>query len=342
MKKIIAFLLISVLLVSLFSISAGAALPPVVFGDLNRDYKADILDVTLIRRGLVGAIDFGYETQLRADFDRDGEATVLDATWIQRKEASMTIPESFGGEGYADIDVTSFYADYDSGKATVGVPVTFTARANCGEEGSTYEFYLDGERAQERSEKNTFTTSFTQSGDYDIAVAAYNRYGFREIQHYRETAHFCYHETGDGGSVSYRYGDYHVVDSYSYDGPELVGIGCIDSMFSYLPGVEVHAAGGTAPYTYCFMIPDLDAGNNYWGNDIEHFNAVEDKYGWELRYKDNKPYLYHDYSPENTVYIPLNMFAPRSGHDIVIQAKDADGKLTETRTIYFDDEILVG
>ena len=95
MKKFIAFLLGSVLLVSLFSISAGAALPPVVFGDLNHDYKADILDVTLIQRGLAGVIDFGYEAQLRADFDRDGAATVLDATWIQRQDANMTIPESF-------------------------------------------------------------------------------------------------------------------------------------------------------------------------------------------------------------------------------------------------------
>lgn len=338
MKKFIAFLLGSVLLVSLFSISAGAAMPPVVFGDLNHDYKADILDVTLIQRGLAGAIDFGYEAQLRADFDRDGAATVLDATWIQRQDANMTIPESFGGEGSADIDVTSFYADYDSGKAMVGVPVTFTARANCGEEGCTYEFYIDGEQVRERSQKNTFTYTFTQSGDYDVSVKAYNRYGFCTSAKYSTFANdFPYDEGRE------YYEKFHVADSGSYDELSLISVSRIDWMYSVCPGIDVRAIGGTAPYTYSFIIPDMTQGDSYYGTDVECYNSAMDHQGWELRYdNDNIPFLVHDYSSENTVFIPLEMFAPRTEHNVIVQVMDADGKLAAARTLHFSDEIYIG
>ena len=338
MKKIIAVLLISVLLISLFSIPAGAAMPPVFFGDLNWDYKADVLDVTLIQRGLLGITEFGYNTQLRADFDRDGTATVLDATWIQRKDAGITIPEGFGGEGYADIVVTSFYADYDNGKAAAGVPVTFTARANCGEEGSTYAFYIDGEQVRERSEKNTFTYTFSQSGDYDVSVRAYNRYGFCTSEKYSAFANA--YPFDDGREY---YEKFHVVDNCSYDELSLISVSWIDWMYSDRPGLDVRAIGGKAPYTYSFIIPDMTQGDDYYGTDVESYNSARDKQGWELRYDDNNtPYLVHDDSAQNTVYIPLEMFAPRSEHDVIVQAKDADGNLTGTRKMHFNDEINIG
>ena len=338
MKKMIAILLALVLCVSTFAVSANAALPPVVFGDLNRDYKADVLDVTLIQRGLVGLTEFGYHTQLRADFDRDGTATVLDATWIQRKDAGIAIPEGFGGEGYADIVVTSFYADYDNGKAAAGVPVTFTARANCGEEGSTYAFYIDGEQVWERSEKNTFTYTFSQSGDYDVSVKAYNRYGFFAFAKYSTFANAYPYDEGRE-----YYEKFHVVDNCSYDELSLISVSWIDWMYSECPGIDVRALGGKAPYTYSFIIPDMTQGDSYYGTDIACFNSATDKQGWELRYdNDNIPFLVHDYSAQNTVFIPLEMFAPRSEHDVIVQAMDADGNLTATRTLHFNDEIIIG
>ena len=339
MKRIIAILPALILCISVFAISANAAMPPVVFGDLNLDYKADILDATLIQRALVSPMDFSYESQLRADFDRDGEASVLDATWIQRKEANMTIPEGFGGEGYADIEVTSFYADYDSGRAAVGVPVTFTARANCGEKGSTYEFYLDGKLVQDRSEKNTFTYTFSESGDYDVSVKAYNRYGFFTIRKYSNFDHYHHDPYGEG----FFYKDFHVVDDYSYDALSLVGVSWIDLMHSDCPGIDVHAVGGAAPYSYSFTIPDMTQSSLYYGTDVECYQRASDHQGWELRYDDdNQPYLYHDYSEENTVFIPLDLFAPRSEHDVMVQVKDANGNLTATRTLSFNDEIVIG
>lgn len=338
MKRIIAIVLALILCVSAFVVSASAALPPVVFGDLNRDYKANLIDVTLIQRGLSGMREFGYDTQLRADFDRDGSATVLDATWIQRREAGVTIPEGFGGEGYADIEVTSFYADYDNGKAAVGVPVTFTARANCGEGGSTYAFYIDGEQVRERSEKNTFTYTFSQSGDYDVSVKAYNRYGFFTSVEYSSFANA--YPRDDGWEY---YEKFHVADSCSYDELSLISVSRIDWMYSECPGFDVRAIGGKAPYTYRFIIPDMTQGNDYYGTDVACYNSASDHQGWELRYgDDNIPYLVHDYAAENTVFIPLEMFAPRTEHYVVVQAKDADGNLTATRTLRFNDEINIG
>ena len=330
MKKIIAVLLVSVLLLSLFSIPAGAAMPPVIFGDLNWDYEADILDVTLIQRGLASSNNFSYETQLRADFDRDGAATILDATWIQRKEAQMPIPESCGGEGSADIDVTSFYADYDSGKASVGVPVTFTARANCGEEGCTYEFFIDGKKVQDRSQKNTFTYTFTQSGDYDVAVFAYNPYGFREFSHYRDHAFLL----GDY-SNPYRHADYHVTEDQPTGELSLAGVHWIDLMFAWEPTVEVHAIGGTAPYTYSYTIPEVDVGGAFTEAYFEGF-------GWKLKYEDQIPCLYRDFSGENSVTINFDMFPPRFWHAVIVQVKDADGCVIETIPLQFNDEFIVG
>jgi len=332
MKKALAILLVIILPLIAFAVSAGAALPPVEFGDVNGDFSADVLDVTLIQRYLAELEVFSYEKEIRADFDHDGSVTSIDATWIQRSDAEMNIPEGYGGEGSQNINVTSLYADYDSGKAAVGVPVTFTALTNGGD-GCTYEFYIGSELIRERSENNTFTYTFTESGFYNVHVWAYNKYGFRTHTNYQFFNINNYHSNTD----------YEVVDSYPYDTLGLVGVSWIDYMYSDIPGLEIHACGGTAPYQYSFTIPDMTQGNKYYGTDIEGYNNTEDKYGWELLYDENySPYLYHDFSEENTVWIPLSMFAPRSEHAIIVQAKDASGNLTETRTLYFNDEILEG
>ena len=126
-KSMLSALLITALLISLLTISAGAALPPALVGDVNCDDSVDILDVTLIERYLIDNVVFVDNQKVVADYDRDGDISVIDATWIQRKEVGMTIPEGYGGLLNQDIMVTSFYADYASGKAAAGVPVTFTA-----------------------------------------------------------------------------------------------------------------------------------------------------------------------------------------------------------------------
>ena len=318
MKKVFVILMALIIMLSVLTITANAALPPVLIGDVNSDHSVDIIDVTLIQRSLVGIVDFSYETELRADFDHDGEVSIIDATWIQRKDVGMAIPESYGGWASQDITVTSFYADYDSGKATKNTPVTFTARANCGEEGCTYEFFIDGQLVQERSVKNTFTYTFTYSGDYDVMVRAYNKDGFRSSSKIYQYYYDYPCETS-----------YRVVDSYPSDKFELIAVNCIDLMYSSSPEVAACASGGTAPYTYSFTIP-------------EAYDCEGDS-NWKLLYDDNNiPYLYRDFSEENSVFIPFDLLEPRTQYELIVQAKDANGNLTEQKSIFFDDEILIG
>lgn len=327
-KSTLSALLTTALLISLLTISAGAALPPAIIGDVNFDGSVDILDVTLIRRYLVDNVVFYDNQKPVADFDRDGEITVIDATYIQRMEVGMTIPENCGGCLNQDIFVTSLYADYASGKAAAGVPVTFTARANCGEEGCTYEFYIDGKMVQERSKNNTFTYTFPESGDYNVEVKAFNQDGFSNLIPYCAFA-----EINDS---PYQYSHYHVVDSYPYDELGLVSVNWIDYAFSPEPTLEVRATGGTAPYTYSYTILDLDSGESY---SKEYY----EKLGWQMLYdQDEKPYLYRDFSENSSVTIPVFELGFNYSRRLVVQAKDADGNLTEAKTLIIEDQLLAG
>ena len=315
MKITLSALLITALMISLLTFSAGAALPPALVGDVNYDDSVDILDVTLIQRYLIGNTVFYDNQKPVADFDRDGEISVIDTTWIQRKEVGMTIPEGYGGILNQDIFVTSFYADHESGKAAAGIPVTFTAWANCGEEGCTYAFYIDGKMVQERSQDNTLTFTFPESGDYYVEVKAFNKDGF------------CNPDP---------YGKFHVVDSYPYDELGLLSVNWIDYAYRPDPILEVRATGGTAPYTYSYTILDLDSGESY---SKEYY----EKLGWQMLYdKDEKPYLYRDFSENSSLTIPVFELGFNYTRRLVVQAKDADGNLTETKTIMIEDQLLMG
>ena len=327
-KCLLSTLLITALMISLLTINAGAALPPALVGDVNYDDSVDILDVTLIQRYLLNNAVFYDNQKPVADFDRDGKITVIDATWIQRAEAGLTIPKGYGGLLNQDIFVTSFYADYASGKAAAGVPVTFTARANCGEEGCTYEFYIDGEMVQERSEVNTFTYTFPESGDYNVEVKAFNKNGFSNLDPYWAFA--------DLNDSPYQYGNYHVVDSYPYDELGLVSVNWIDYEYVPEPTLLVRATGGTAPYTYSYTILDLDNGESY---SKEYY----EKLGWQMLYdKDEKPYLYRDFSENSSLTIPVFELGFNYTRRLVVQAKDADENLTEAKTVIIEDQLRMG
>ena len=328
MKRLLSVTLVFALLASLLTISAGAALPPVLVGDVNRDDSVDIIDVTLIQRALAGITDFGYETELIADYDRDSEMSIIDATWLQRKEANITVPEGYGGILDQNIQVTSFYADYDSGKATPNVPVTFTARANCGDEGCTYEFYVDGVKVQERSYTNTFIYTFPESGTYNVEVKAYNPDGFCLTIPYSYFAELY--------DSPYCYSGFTVVDSYPYDELGLLSVHWIDYSFTPDPVLEVQATGGTEPYTYSYTILDLDNGDTY---SEDYYESL----GWTMRYdQDEQPYLYRDFSEDTTLMIPVFELGFHYERRLVVQAKDAKGNLTEPVTVIVEDEMIIG
>ena len=84
MKKTVALILALVLIAMCLSIGAGAALPPVVFGDANNDGKITINDVTDIQRLLAELTEDPSGTVARR-CNVDGEAlSVTDVTAIQR------------------------------------------------------------------------------------------------------------------------------------------------------------------------------------------------------------------------------------------------------------------
>lgn len=61
----------------------------VVYGDANLDGKVNIVDVTIVQKGVAGLVSFDADQMLRADVDGDGQITVKDATFIQKKVAMI-------------------------------------------------------------------------------------------------------------------------------------------------------------------------------------------------------------------------------------------------------------
>ena len=61
------------------------------FGDVNRDKKVNINDVTMIQQRLVFLITFDVEQANLADFNRDGKLNIHDATYIQYNIAGISL-----------------------------------------------------------------------------------------------------------------------------------------------------------------------------------------------------------------------------------------------------------
>lgn len=94
MKKIIGILICVLLIVSIFSVSAGAA--SYLSGDADLNGEVDGVDATTVLRHEIKVITLSQTAVKAADVDKDGEATVLDATLIQRYEVRMKVPYGIG------------------------------------------------------------------------------------------------------------------------------------------------------------------------------------------------------------------------------------------------------
>ena len=337
-KRLICMLMIFALLASLLTIRAGAALPPQLCGDVNFDNSVDVVDATLIQRFMAGLTDFYYNQQVVADFDRDGEVSIIDVTWIMRQEAMMNVPVWFGGWLDQHIVVTSFFADHDSGKAAVGEPVTFTASANNDYDYCTYEFFVDGEMVRERSYRNTFTYTFEESGDHSVGVRAYNADGFRTSIQPIWNYYHDYPDDTTAHPVDYpRVRAYQVVDSYPHDKLSLLAVNAIDFEYSNTPSVKANAIGGEGYHAYIFMITDPDV-------DDQHTEEFFRQFGWELYYDEHEqPFLYR-YSYTGFAEISLDMFDRNHycQHEITVQAEDARGHLSEIERLYLASEVRIG
>ncbi len=78
--------------VYLYKKGAHTVVDRYLLGDSNRDGKVNINDVTYIQQGLVTIITLDENSKRSADVDGNGRVTILDANYIQRYKAGISIP----------------------------------------------------------------------------------------------------------------------------------------------------------------------------------------------------------------------------------------------------------
>lgn len=193
-KKFVTIFL-SVLLVILISVLNVSAVPATMYtGNVDGEGKITVKDATLIQKNIAGLVSLSKIQMAIADVDGDKDVTVKDATMIQKRCANIINSFTVQFVPY-NLVISSFNANYDSGKAMVGAPVTFTVSAYDERNATTYEYFINGEAAGEVTTNNTFTCTFDEAGIYKVKVTATNDLGF-------------------GSSATL---DYEVVEAYSSD-----------------------------------------------------------------------------------------------------------------------------
>ncbi len=236
--KVLISVLIVLILLFVSALPVFATPAPDFRGDANMDRDIDIKDATTIQKIVADRIEATKLQQVLADCNDDGTINVIDATLVQKVVGGIIKRNEMGGE-----DVHTYFthgdyrASYDSGKAIVGEPVTFTFEVDTVAKPITYEFYVDDVLVGERSENNTCTYTFKISGSYKISVIAYNFYDLTyQYDDYNYTVVEPY--TSDTPVISYFNTSYG--DGYFWGGPR----DCI---------VTVEAIKGEGPYEYKFV-----------------------------------------------------------------------------------------
>lgn len=254
MKKITKVVCSTALIVGMLgtaqAFSVSAMIRPIITGDVDWNYKVDVNDVTLLQNALAGNAEIDKSQNYAGDVNFNGVTNVEDVTLIQLHIAGKYEFERKSTN--LEHIIRNFCADYDSGKAMTGTPVTFTATMDSGVTPFSYEFLINGEVVQQKSESNTFTYTFSESGSYDVSVRSYN------------AIDDCAEET---------LYNYTVVDAYESENPVIVGIhtdkdyiGKSDNNVT----ITANAFMGTAPYQYKFtldnglLVQDYSDDNNFF------------------------------------------------------------------------------
>lgn len=309
--RVISIILVVVLALSCCVIpaSAGALPSEYLIGDMNLDGKLTVSDATAVQQAAAEIVELSEVDHNIADFNHDGFVTVADATFIQQKAAEMDVPQGVGGYLFCDLHIYDFYADYVSGSAAKGTPVTFTAKAYDMYDGITYRFLINNEVVKERSASNTCTYTFESGGKYTVRVEAFSKYGF----------------------IKYESQNYTVLDSVDDSKVRITGSHLRpDYMITYW---DVSAQGGTAPNTYSYVIYG-EYGTSLSDWDIQQFNYFKsyNDTDWELVYEEKdgftRAYLKKDYSADAPAVIPDEML-DGGWYFFTVTAKDANGNESE-------------
>ena len=271
MKRIISLLIITAIIVLMGIMGANAAIwyPDHMYGDVDCDSEVTVLDATQIQRYDISAIKLDNIQKEAADYDRDGNASIIDATFVQRKATLISVPDYCGGSFTEENRITNFYASYSFDKAMTGVPVTFTAEAVSGTQITGYRLCITNPDThetvfEESSANNQFTYTFDEPGYYHISVQSYDKLNV----------------TVFSSSSSDMYMT--VTEPYELDKP-VINNYYFDSLYSKSK-ITVSAIGGTAPYKYCISIEDEDYQYNsgYVSDETFELPYVPTRFGYDL------------------------------------------------------------
>lgn len=236
MKKTLAILLTTIVLISAMAITANAARPPQLYGDVYYDMDVNIMDATAIQQHLANITELETNQYEAADVDGDSKITILDATTIQQYLANM-ITEFPAGEYYLiDKYLYDVIPSYMSGKAQVGVPVDFTVDGYAYPNPETRYLYVNNELVDTAvNEDETLTYTFPQVGVYTVKVVLTDKWGF---------------EAGEWTK------SYQVIDIIEdTTKPVITNIAIIEK-FTNNPTVRVDVMYGTGDYSYSYIIKD--------------------------------------------------------------------------------------
>lgn len=298
MKKLVSVLLCMVVMLSMCAVSTYATTAPAGYiGDINLDGKVDINDATYIMRYVAKREDVDIEQKYLGDVTNDGKITILDATNIQLYVAKKKTDYKINYPYNYDMMCNDYFADYESGVAMAGVPVTFTLNAYAGSPVLGYELYVD-ETCVATSESNSITYTFEKSGIYQVELRINALYA-----------------TGYRGFSNYK-----VVEPYESETPmfkTLYTTGKIQwGTITYdRKDVKVHAdaIGGKGPYQYKFV---FERPKSAYIDEPEKITKVQE-------YSENNVYELEVIKFEE-VYDGWGV-APDLGCKVTVYIKDANG-----------------
>lgn len=259
-KNYLLTLFFAVLFIFSGMLSTAATITPANPGDADLNYQINVKDATMIQKFLVDLVTPNGLQKAVSEVDGDGVVTIKDVTMVQKYCAGLI--DSFVTDNvYRDLHARALVADYDSGKAMTGLPVTFTVTANGFGRPFYYQFFVNDKAVTELTENNTYTCTFDEVGFYNVSVHVLSDYGITD----RTFIH--------GYEVVAPYeSDTLVIKSFYHDkSPHSLYEGCGKTTFT------AQAMFGSGEYEYAFCldgetVQDFSANNTF---TIENFPDVE-------------------------------------------------------------------
>lgn len=314
-------LLMAAVMLFCAAVSGSAVRAPRPLGDADGDYALTVMDATRVQRWLAGFSRMNALDGFLADVNGNGRVDIIDATLIQRKLAGLSgFYDDGTGDGYFGYTIEDyrFYADYNSGKARVGAPVTFHAEALAvdsslygnPQDPMTYAFYVNDRLVQPRSEANELVYTFTAAGSYRIRVEMFNAFDMTR---------------------SATIAPYEVVEPYALDRPVIVSTLFKEDTHNctgYSP-LTLRCEGGEGPYRY--MVTSV---GRYDGYEKDGFFTEE------LIDENTPPVISTGYTVGEVYRLPRGLYSLKSPIPedpaeavITVYAKDSKGNISEPVTV---------